>query len=138
MQTNSLFTTNRNLTMKRYQFLVLISTCLLTVAAAQPRTDITIDGGWKFLRANAPGAQAADYADSRWERVTLPHTWNARDGQDGGSDYYRGVGWYRKDLKLDRRHRGKNVFLKFDGVATSARVYVNGKLAGMHKGGFAA
>lgn len=22
--------------------------------------------------------------------VTLPHTWNAEDGQDGGNDYYRG------------------------------------------------
>ncbi|MFQ7444456.1 MAG: hypothetical protein ACLRNA_10340 [Gemmiger formicilis] len=23
--------------------------------------------------------------------VTLPHTWNAIDGQDGGNDYYRGT-----------------------------------------------
>ena len=25
------------------------------------------------------------------EAVTLPHTWNAIDGQDGGNDYYRGT-----------------------------------------------
>ena len=25
-------------------------------------------------------------------QVTIPHTWNAFDGQDGGDDYYRGVG----------------------------------------------
>jgi beta-galactosidase len=25
------------------------------------------------------------------EPVTLPHTWNAIDGQDGGNDYYRGT-----------------------------------------------
>ena len=28
------------------------------------------------------------------EQVTLPHTWNAVDGQDGGNDYYRGTCWY--------------------------------------------
>lgn len=26
-----------------------------------------------------------------WEAVTLPHTWNAQDGQDGGNDYWRGT-----------------------------------------------
>ena len=24
--------------------------------------------------------------------VALPHTWNAFDGQDGGADYWRGLG----------------------------------------------
>ncbi len=28
------------------------------------------------------------------EPVTLPHTWNAIDGQDGGNDYYRGTCCY--------------------------------------------
>ena len=27
--------------------------------------------------------------------VTLPHTWNAEDGQDGGNDYWRGTAEYR-------------------------------------------
>ena len=27
---------------------------------------------------------------SEWDKVDLPHTWNAKDGQDGGNDYYRG------------------------------------------------
>ena len=26
-----------------------------------------------------------------WEAISLPHTWNAKDGQDGGNDYYRGT-----------------------------------------------
>ena len=25
------------------------------------------------------------------EAVTLPHTWNAADGTDGGNDYFRGI-----------------------------------------------
>ena len=30
--------------------------------------------------------------------VALPHTWNAFDGQDGGNDYWRGIGTYEIDL----------------------------------------
>ena len=32
------------------------------------------------------------------ENVALPHTWNALDGQDGGNDYWRGVGVYQLEL----------------------------------------
>ena len=30
--------------------------------------------------------------------VALPHTWNNLDGQDGGNDYWRGIGTYEIDL----------------------------------------
>ena len=30
--------------------------------------------------------------------VALPHTWNALDGQDGGNDYWRGVGVYEIEV----------------------------------------
>ena len=30
------------------------------------------------------------------EMVDLPHTWNAKDGQDGGNDYWRGTCTYKK------------------------------------------
>ena len=29
--------------------------------------------------------------------VALPHTWNNLDGQDGGNDYWRGIGTYEID-----------------------------------------
>jgi beta-galactosidase len=105
---------------------------------AQPRTDTLINNDWQFLRANTAGAERREYAETGWRTVTLPHTWNGRDGQDGGNDYYRGVGWYRKHLCVDKKFSGKSIFLKFDGVGTTASVYVNGKLAGSHKGAFGA
>ncbi|MDH3252883.1 MAG: glycoside hydrolase family 2 protein, partial [Ignavibacteria bacterium] len=82
--------------------------------------------------------QEVGLPDSDWEVVSLPHTWNAADGQDGGNDYYRGVGWYRKQLLLDEQYRGKSIFLFFEAAATVAHVFVNGRLAGTHKGGFSA
>ena len=39
---------------------------------------IVLHTGWTFTK------------EGRSEAVTLPHTWNAVDGQDGGNDYYRG------------------------------------------------
>ena len=32
--------------------------------------------------------------DGSTAAVVLPHTWNAKDGQDGGNDYYRGTCCY--------------------------------------------
>lgn len=46
--------------------------------------------------------------DNRQEQVNLPHTWNAKDGQDGGNDYYRGICHYEKTFEnrnLIRRQR---------------------------------
>ena len=92
------------------------------------------------LEAPAHGQQrrARDaFDDSSWASVTLPHTWNATDGQDGGNNYYRGIGWYRRHYTLPASAAGKRVFLQFDGANIVAVVYVNGTMVGTHRGGFA-
>ena len=39
---------------------------------------------------------------NKWDFVNLPHSWNAIDGQDGDSDYYRGTCYYAKEIdKMD-------------------------------------
>jgi beta-galactosidase len=108
------------------------------MAGAQPRVDSVINSGWKFTREDAPGAASRDCPETRWERISLPHTWNALDGQDGGNDYYRGVGWYRKHIDIPAAFRGRSLFLKFDGASTVAHVFVNGRPAGEHRGAFGA
>ena len=45
------------------------------------RHEIILNQGWSFYKTERAPAEA----------VTLPHTWNAIDGQDGGNDYYRGT-----------------------------------------------
>ena len=56
--------------------------------------------GWRFLKAAIPVETAVQYAP-QGEAVTLPHTWNAVDGQDGGNDYYRGSCWYVRELSAE-------------------------------------
>ena len=76
--------------------------------------------------------------DSSWQTISLPHTWNNLDGEDGGDNYYRGAGWYRRHLVLNGDVAGKSLFLKFDGASIVTDVFVNGKAAGRHKGMFGA
>ena len=69
-----------------------------------------------------------------FELVTLPHTWNNMDGQDGGNDYWRGIAIYQLDLPNPTP--GKKQYIEFQGANHVATVYCNGREMGTHKGGF--
>ena len=66
--------------------------------------------------------------------VALPHTWNALDGQDGGADYWRGIGTY--EIDLPNPTAGKKQYIELQGANHVATVYCNGRELGTHKGGF--
>jgi beta-galactosidase len=101
------------------------------------RQVIGLDGGWKFLAGDDAHAGEPGFDDSGWVGTDLPHTWNGLDGQDGGNNYRRGLGWYRRHLALDASLKGRRLYLQFDGASLRADVYVNGVLLGSHTGGFA-
>ena len=66
--------------------------------------------------------------------VALPHTWNNLDGQDGGNDYWRGIGTY--EIDLPNPTAGKKQYIEIQGANHVATVYCNGRELGTHKGGF--
>ncbi|MDO5326346.1 MAG: glycoside hydrolase family 2 TIM barrel-domain containing protein [Clostridia bacterium] len=69
--------------------------------------------------------------------VTLPHTWNNVDGQDGGNDYWRGSCAYRTSFSTpDYDPDNERVYLEFRGVNASADVTVNGEKCMRHDGGY--
>ncbi|GAA0295201.1 MULTISPECIES: glycoside hydrolase family 2 protein [Streptomyces] len=108
----------------------------VTYTAPDPRVWIHLNNGWRFIRADATGAQAPGFDDSGWTSVVTPHTWNAVGGADGGNDYYRGVGWYRRRYTVPAELAGKRLYLQFAGVNQIADVWVNGTYLGQHKGGY--
>ena len=73
-------------------------------------------------------------AGENFAKISLPHTWNDLDGQDGGSDYYRGTGTYK--LSLPDPTPGKRQYIELQGANHMATVSCNGKLLGEHRGGF--
>jgi beta-galactosidase len=111
---------------------------LLSLAAAGPRVTVDLNADWRFVRQDVPGAESATVDESAWQQVALPHTWNNFDGQDGGNNYHRGPAWYRHHLPADPAWAGRRVYLRFGAASLEAAVYVNGKPAGTHKGGFSA
>ena len=94
---------------------------------------ININAGWSFLKdtKEIPTVLPAD-----WEVVNVPHTWNAEDGMDGGSDYFRGTCNYAKIIKKAELPEAEAYYLEINGAASSADVYVNGKALAHHDGGF--
>ena len=96
------------------------------------RTILNFNDNWLFRKDQSvvPASLPAD-----WETVTLPHTWNAIDGQDGGNDYFRGTCCYAKSITKAELPEGR-CYLEIRGAASSADVYLNGKAVAHHDGGF--
>ena len=126
--------------MKKHLFFTLL-TAFLCITTGQAKS-ILFDLGWKFYEGDIPEAKAADFDDSKWKTVNLPHDWDiyhapntdAATGNDGGY-FPGGIGWYRKELKADQK-AGEKVVLHFEGVYQKAEVYVNGNLAATHAYGY--
>lgn len=75
--------------------------------------------------------------DGTTTTVDLPHTWNARDGQDGGNDYWRGTCIYRTHFAAPQFNTASHqVWIQFDGVNASAHVVLNGSPVCNHDGGY--
>ncbi|MEZ4777749.1 MAG: glycoside hydrolase family 2 TIM barrel-domain containing protein [Bacteroidia bacterium] len=102
----------------------------MVATLAQSRQEITLSDQWQFSGADVTGNKIEG-------QVTLPHTWNAKDAQ-AGIPYYRGEGRYVRTLVAEPNWQGKRVFIRFEGVMSSARVSFNGNLLGEHKGGYSA
>lgn len=121
--------------MKLRSALVAALCLLLALHAQAQRTTTALDGAWRFERADVAGAQAAAFDDAAWSTVTLPHTYNAVDGEAGGA-FYRGAAWYRRTLEVGSKDTRRR-FLEFDAATLVADVWVNGQRAGRHEGGYA-
>ena len=96
------------------------------------RNIININGGWKFIKA-APAPEQAESAEG--VQLDLPYTWNGKDGQDGGNDYYRGTCTFVKHFSAPALEEDGRLYLEFKGVNSSARVIFNGKEVASHDGG---
>ena len=82
---------------------------------------------WQFTK---PGEAAV--------AVNLPHTWNAKDGQDGGNDYWRGTCTYTTTFDAPAFDKNtQQVWLQFEGVNASAKVVLNGTEICRHDNGYA-
>lgn len=98
------------------------------------RVTTNINKNWLFSKKAVNPNDAVN--QDNWEKIDLPHTWNGKDGQDGGNDYYRGKCFYAKSLSKDLFESGEIHYLEFRGVNSTAEVFFNGELLTTHHGGY--
>jgi len=92
-----------------------------------------LGGIWEAIRPSKPGAPETVPI---WEKVQLPHSYNASDAVDPFLNYYQGAAWYRSNFKIDNPYTEGRTLLHFEGVGQKAKVYVYDQLVGEHVGGY--
>jgi len=135
--------------------LFLFSVLCAAVSIAQTsdlRSVEDLDFGWRFHLGDITGAEAADFDDSSWRTVDVPHDFQIEqpwvepvagenvNGKDEASNVVSrlsarafkdmNIGWYRKVITPDASIKGKRVILDFEGIMLVGDVYLNGQRIG--------
>src|SRR5690554_4443704 len=129
--------------MKRVTGIAIALIIAFTAVNAQPRTQITLEKGWKFTREDNPRSSEVGYNDSEWETVRVPHDWAiygpfdmnndihrmaiVQDGQTTAIEHYgrtgglpfTGAGWYRNSFSVADFSGDKRVTIQFDGAMSN-------------------
>ena len=146
----------------------LLPTLLMIVLCCKASAQVSfgqatlLNDDWRFLRidstwniAEHPSMKDANFNDSQWRTITLPHDWGVElpmSPDKGSCQGYLsgGIGWYRKSLSSPlledfqtislphRKGQGEGLlFLYFEGIYNHSEVYFNGHLLGSRPSGFA-
>lgn len=97
--------------------------------------------GWLYAPYDYEDGYSVDLSEQTFEFVCVPHANKILKSYKGDDfqnqiESYRFVSWYRRHFVLDSSYANKKVCVEFEGVATVAKVYVNGEYVGEHKGAY--
>lgn len=110
---------------------IVLAAWLAAFGADAQRHDQLLNDNWQFRFGHQVEKGSA-------VRVDLPHTWNAVDALSGRTDYKRGLGHYERRLFVPADWKGQRLYLRFEGANSIADLFVNGRHAGQHRGGYGA
>lgn len=107
-----------------------------------------INSNWTFnyfpSDAAGKGYESPSYDDSKWFAVSIPHTWQTYEttgelnlfntnASEPNTYWWNGWGWYRKHFSINQAYAGKKVFVEFEGVQQTCKVWLNGVFLGEHR-----
>ncbi len=94
---------------------------------------ISLDGTWKFTLKPPAEFWSNGVDPAKWSDIAVPGeaVMQGFDVQGYDQEYS-----YKRTVAIPADFSGKRVFLRFDGVYTYARVWVNGQFVRDHHGGF--
>ena len=103
-----------------------------------------LNDDWLFLKSDIgniweavrPAGRNSPETVPIWEKVSLPHCFNAEDAVDPDVNYYQGPGWYKTQLTVDNPYKNGRTLLQFEGAGQKTDVYVFTEKVGSHVGGY--
>ncbi|MBR6406833.1 MAG: beta-galactosidase [Lachnospiraceae bacterium] len=104
----------------------------------QRKNWMNLNGAWEFAIDNGRSGQARKLAEDGAEydlRIEVPFCPQSRLSGLQHKDFLYGV-WYRRTVNLSAADLGGLVFLHVGAADWKSFVFVNGKLAGTHEGGY--
>jgi beta-galactosidase len=101
------------------------------------RAVLNFDTNWLFA-GEVPGGngQSVGLNESAFVPVSLPYFRTHSHKAFPKDAFEVPVSWYRRHFTLPSTYSGRRILVEFQGVAKAADVYVNGTLAGSHKGAY--
>lgn len=107
-----------------------ISTQLTPKSAEIKKNRLSLCGTWDFA-ADPPKNFPADQSGLKWSPIKVPAHWEME-----GFIAESGRAAYRKTFNAPTTWKGKRIKLFAEAIYSHAQVWVNGKRAGGHEGGF--
>lgn len=120
----------------------LLTFPLNAIVPAQHKVRLT--EGWEYLKGDLgsiwEAVRTAEAGSSEavplWQKVTLPHCFNAEDAVNPDVNYYQGAGWYRTLLSVNNPYPKGRILLEFEGAGQKTEVYVYTQKVATHVGGY--
>lgn len=123
---------------------LLVVFALFWSGSVSAQQKIRLVDNWEFLKSDLGGIWEAVRPVGKgnpesvplWEKVSLPHCFNAEDAVDPDVNYYQGPGWYRAVLNIKDPYENGRILLHFEGAGQKTEVYVYTTKVGSHVGGY--
>lgn len=89
------------------------------------------NSNWSFNLSDVKEATTANFDDSKWRTLDLPHDWSVEgiyspDKASCTGYLPGGIGWYRKTFTVPESQKDKRVYIYFEGVYNHSEVFING------------
>jgi beta-galactosidase len=106
--------------------------------ADEPLAPTRLSEGWEFFKGPLGGPWEVWHSNELavFSRVEMPHCFNAMDGCDPETPYYRGQGWYRTWIQPKNPYANGRTLLHFWGAGQVTTVYLGDEKLTEHKGGY--
>ncbi|NWJ53115.1 MAG: DUF4982 domain-containing protein [Bacteroidetes bacterium] len=125
-------------------YLLIILALIYGNTPLKAQHKIRLTDGWSFVKQDLGSVwetvrpvKAGDPESlPLWEKVSLPHCFNATDAVDPDVNYYQGPGWYKNQLEINNPYSDGRILLHFEGAGQKTKVYIYNTLVGSHIGGY--